>query len=113
MKRAYVVGIVALLLATPVSAWDKREALLVELGYSATPENIEDVVVGKSCVSSDGDVVMFGATGVFEHAGHQTATYRVGYAGLIIIREGETHSHIVTVAPKERVLHFSRGKYQC
>ena len=113
MNKLIVSAGILLTLTAVASATHKREALLATVGESGTPTNIEKVIAGKSCVAPDGDVLSFGTSGTFEHAGHPSAVYRIGYATLLIVRAGELHSHVATVNPVKRIMHFSAGKYQC
>ena len=118
MWRVFIGLVFLMITAVPGDAWHRQESLLAEIGLSATPSNIAGVVSGKSCEAPNGDVLKFGAlvsgqSGEFVHSGHTVATYHVGYASVYVTRNGELHSHVVTVSPQKHQLHFNAANYQC
>ena len=93
---------------------------LIGLSVAGDVGAIRNIVSGKKCVNvkDGGDVLKFGKStsnkpGMFWHAGQLAAKYQIGYATLMVSRNGKLHSHVVTVPPESRQLQFSTDKYQC
>jgi len=103
------------ILVCQAEARHEQERRLAEYGLAADVPEIVKVVRGRTCVNAEGDVLRFGKeeSPTFDHTGHASATYRLGYSSLIILRGGDLHSHLVTVSPSKRLLYFATGTYRC
>lgn len=109
-----LVLVAALAAAAPVPGFAGHRS---DLGIAGDAAEIRKVISGRECVSGT-EVLRFGKSipgspGTFDRAGSAPATYQVGYATLLVRRDGKLHSHVIVVSPETRTLHLGGVEYRC
>jgi hypothetical protein len=88
-----------------------------DIGIAGDAAEIRRIISDKECVSG-AEVLRFGESipgspGTFERTGRAPATYQIGYATLLVYRDGQLHSHVIVVSPETRTLHLGGVAYHC
>lgn len=112
MRTLVLVAALAVAAAVPGFASHRSD-----IGIAGDAAEIRKIISDKECVSG-AEVLRFGKSmpgspGTFERAGRAPATYQLGYATLLVNRDGQLHGHVIVVSPQMRTLHLGGVAYRC
>ena len=109
-----LVLVAALAVAAPVPGFASHRS---DIGITGDAAEIRKIISDRECVSGT-EVLRFGKStpgspGTFDRVGYARAIYQLGYATLLVSRDGKLHSHIIVISPEARTLHLGGVAYRC